>query len=339
MLLCGLQPARVSALGFLRTAAADHSHSSSVPLSVAQHDSYHAALKHCKHGPWYVDVHMSTAQITWPLFNSLQCFWPGMQMMIGELELGVETLRAFHTLWRHIGFHPEGFNLATMSVQAGQKGYPLRPEHVESLFYAHRTTGGDEWLRAGYDVLQSLERLRVPCGFAAVGDVVNGTLEDKMESFYLSETLKYLFLLFDPDDLIYEHGAYVFSTEAHPLSLDLTPPSERVLQAELGTRDDEDEAAEVEAALAQLRDGEPLAAERGDNDSVPHLFGFCAWPTQKVTACTHEKRPGAFLVQLPVQSLNLTPVMVHPGAVGSKLTAFLATLPAVRTRCDRSRKH
>lgn len=26
------------------------------------HDSYHAAIRHCKHGHWYVDVHMSTAQ-------------------------------------------------------------------------------------------------------------------------------------------------------------------------------------------------------------------------------------------------------------------------------------
>lgn len=41
------------------------------------HDSYHAAIRHCKHGPWYVDVHMSTAQVTWPLFNSLQgCVFP-----------------------------------------------------------------------------------------------------------------------------------------------------------------------------------------------------------------------------------------------------------------------
>ena len=82
---------------------------------------------------------------------------------------------------RHLGFHPEGFNLASMHVQPGQKGYPLRPEHVESLFWAHRTTRGDEWLHAGADVLRSLERLRVPCGFAAVGDVINGTLENKME--------------------------------------------------------------------------------------------------------------------------------------------------------------
>ena len=28
------------------------------------HDSYHAALKHLKKGPWYVDVHVATGQVT-----------------------------------------------------------------------------------------------------------------------------------------------------------------------------------------------------------------------------------------------------------------------------------
>jgi mannosidase alpha-like ER degradation enhancer 2 len=179
------------------------------------HDAYHAALRHLKQGPWYVDVHLATAQMTWPLYNSLQSFWPGLQMLLGELELGVETLRAFHTLWRELGFHPEGFNLAAMQVQPGQTGYaarshftydlgefylglralshryPLRPEHVESLFWAHRTTHADEWLHAGRDVLRSLERLKLPCGLASVADVSSGTLEDKMESFFLSETAKH----------------------------------------------------------------------------------------------------------------------------------------------------
>ena len=181
------------------------------------HDSYHAALSHLKHGPWYLDVHLQTAQVTWPLFNSLQCFWPGMQMLIGELDQAVETLRAFHTLWRHLGFHPEGFNLASMQVQTGQKGYPLRPEHVESLFWAHRSLqaqghGGHEWLRAGMDVLSSLERLRLPCGYAAVSDLMNGTLEDKMESFFLSETLKYLYLLRPRRR---DHSRSTLTTEAH----------------------------------------------------------------------------------------------------------------------------
>ena len=80
-----------------------------------------------------------------------------MQLLVGEREMALDTMRAFHALWRHLGFHPEGFNLATMRVQPGQLGYPLRPEHVESLFWAHRTTHGDEWLRAGRDVLRSLQ--------------------------------------------------------------------------------------------------------------------------------------------------------------------------------------
>ena len=27
------------------------------------HDAYHAALRHLKHGSWYVDAHMSSAQV------------------------------------------------------------------------------------------------------------------------------------------------------------------------------------------------------------------------------------------------------------------------------------
>ena len=176
------------------------------------HDAYHAALAHLHRAPWYVDAHLASGQVTWPLFNSLQCFWPGMQSMIGETELAIETLRAFHSLWRHLGYHPEGFNLHDLAIQTGQEGYPLRPEHAESLFYVHRATGADEWLRAGADVLASLQRLRVPCGIAALSDVANRTPEDAMESFFLSETAKYLFLLFDPDDEVYEHGRRA----AHP---------------------------------------------------------------------------------------------------------------------------
>ena len=43
--------------------------------------------------------------------------------------------------------------------------------------------------------------------------------EDRMESFFLAETLKYLFLLNNPDtdlDIVNKH---VFNTEAHPLRL------------------------------------------------------------------------------------------------------------------------
>ena len=41
--------------------------------------------------------------------------------------------------------------------------------------------------------------------------------DDKMESFFLAETLKYIYLLFDPEtevDILHKH---VFNTEAHPV--------------------------------------------------------------------------------------------------------------------------
>lgn len=43
---------------------------------------------------------------------------------------------------------------------------------------------------------------------------------DKMESFFLGETLKYLFLLFEsPTDLLVPLDEFVFNTEAHPLPI------------------------------------------------------------------------------------------------------------------------
>ena len=37
-------------------------------------------------------------------------------------------------------------------------------------------------------------------------DVRDHTLEDRMESFFLSETTKYLYLLFDTDNFIHNSG-------------------------------------------------------------------------------------------------------------------------------------
>lgn len=47
-------------------------------------------------------------------------------------------------------------------------------------------------------VLKDLESYaRVKCGFASVKDVLTKRLDERMESFVLSETFKYLYLLFD----------------------------------------------------------------------------------------------------------------------------------------------
>ena len=54
-------------------------------------------------------------------------------------------------------------------------------------------------------------------GNSAIDDVTKLTpeLNDEMESFWLAETLKYLYLLFAEEDLI-SLDDWVLNTEAHP---------------------------------------------------------------------------------------------------------------------------
>ena len=47
---------------------------------------------------------------------------------------------------------------------------------------------------------------------------VSANQDDVQQSFFLAETLKYLYLLFSDDDLI-DLKEWVFNTEAHPLPI------------------------------------------------------------------------------------------------------------------------
>lgn len=98
-----------------------------------------------------------------------------------------------------------------------------RPETVESLFYLYRLTGDDKYREWGYEIFQNFVKHSKVVG--ADGSISYTSLEDvtvvppkkrdNMESFWLAETLKYLYLLFDDDNKI-PLDKYVFNTEAHP---------------------------------------------------------------------------------------------------------------------------
>ena len=101
----------------------------------------------------------------------------------------------------------------------------LRPETVESLFYLWRITKEEKYRVWGYRIFcafREFTRMDGPHGgYGSINDVTVGSKEevtfrdDKMESFFLAETLKYLYLLFADDDVI-DIRDYVFNTEAHP---------------------------------------------------------------------------------------------------------------------------
>ncbi|KAG5633527.1 hypothetical protein H0H81_007097 [Sphagnurus paluster] len=107
--------------------------------------------------------------------------------------------------------------------------YVLRPETIESLYVMWKTTGEVKWRERGYDIFSAIERnARTRYGYACVDNLDSDYLYliNDMPSFFLAETLKYLYLLFD-DTNAYPFEKWVFNTEAHPLPVFEWTPSEK----------------------------------------------------------------------------------------------------------------
>ncbi|KIM65092.1 glycoside hydrolase family 47 protein [Scleroderma citrinum Foug A] len=96
--------------------------------------------------------------------------------------------------------------------------YILRPEVLESNFYAWRATGDIKYWNNAVSAVKSFDKyLRTSVAYTGIDNVddTNSTRTDEMESFWFAETLKYLYLTFDdPEHISLDN--YVFNTEAHP---------------------------------------------------------------------------------------------------------------------------
>jgi mannosyl-oligosaccharide alpha-1,2-mannosidase len=117
------------------------------------------------------------------------------------------------------GIGPEAFNYdpATGAI-TGDGYYILRPETVESLFYLYRITGDTKYQEYAWDIFTHIEKFcKVEKGYSGLHSVNSpGSYNDNQESFFIAETLKYLYLTFSSNDVI-PLDRYVFNTEAHPL--------------------------------------------------------------------------------------------------------------------------
>lgn len=115
-----------------------------------------------------------------------------------------------------------------------------RPETVETLYYLYKITGDLKYREWGWEIFQNfvtqsgiggpdqLGGFKGPLRFTTISDVFKtnnkGKFSDNLESFWLAETLKYLYLLFSDEDVAggekwkkWNLNNIVFNTEAHPL--------------------------------------------------------------------------------------------------------------------------
>ncbi|XP_050308914.1 ER degradation-enhancing alpha-mannosidase-like protein 3 [Anthonomus grandis grandis] len=193
---------------------------------------YSAIMKYISQGPMLVDVHMHRPHTASRNFmDALLAFWPGLQVLKGDIKPAVETHEMLYQVMQRHTFIPEAF---TTDFQVHWGNHPLRPEFLESTYFLYSATGDKYYLDVGKNVLKTLQKYaRVPCGYAAVNDVRTGNKEDRMDSFVLAETFKYLYLLFaDKEDIPLKLDEFIFTTEGHLFPLALSghgPNSSRTL--------------------------------------------------------------------------------------------------------------
>uniref|UniRef100_A0A8C4ZXD3 alpha-1,2-Mannosidase n=1 Tax=Gadus morhua TaxID=8049 RepID=A0A8C4ZXD3_GADMO len=141
------------------------------------------------------------------------------------LQLGAEIAHTCHESYDRtvLKLGPEAFKfdsgLEAVAVRQNEKYYILRPEVIETYWYMWRFTHDPKYRQWGWEAAQAIDKYcRVSGGFSGVKDVYssNPTYDDVQQSFFLAETLKYLYLLFSSDDLL-PLDSWVFNTEAHPL--------------------------------------------------------------------------------------------------------------------------
>ncbi|KAL5699617.1 mannosyl-oligosaccharide 1,2-alpha-mannosidase [Ranunculus cassubicifolius] len=165
--------------------------------------------------------------------DELACFAPGM-LALGSFGYdGPADQKQMLSLAEELAWTCYNFYQSTPTKLAGENYFfhsgkdmsvgtswnILRPETVESLFYLWRLTGNKTYQEWGWNIFQAFEKnSRVESGYVGLKDVNTGVKDNMMQSFFLAETLKYLYLLFSPTSTI-SLDEWVFNTEAHPLKI------------------------------------------------------------------------------------------------------------------------
>ncbi|KAF7619586.1 hypothetical protein AFLA_001211 [Aspergillus flavus NRRL3357] len=177
----------------------------------------------------------------------LTCFDGGSFLLGGTvldrddfIQFGLDLVKGCHETYNQTltGIGPESFGWDPKNVPSDQKelyeragfyissgAYILRPEVIESFYYAWRITGQEIYREWVWNAFVNINKYcRTDSGFAGLTNVNaanGGGRYDNQESFLFAEVLKYVYLTFAPDnEWQVQRGKgnkFVYNTEAHPV--------------------------------------------------------------------------------------------------------------------------
>jgi hypothetical protein len=163
---------------------------------------------------WYGRVDMYTGKRTSTVVTLWDAFMPALLAVSGHMEEAASLQQTWDWLWKRNGLEPMIYDYAADSIL--NPGYDLNPEIIESAWYLWELSGEEQYLemiKGYYNDL--LAHCSTEVAFTGIQNVVTKEQRDDMATYFLAETLKYLYLAF-ADQEMYNLTTVVFSTEAHP---------------------------------------------------------------------------------------------------------------------------
>ncbi len=166
-------------------------------------------------GLWFCQANMYTGKRISTYYGALDAFFPAVLTLSGDIARAKSLQESSFKMWNLYGIEPEEIDYSTMKVIYPE--YYLRPEIIESAYYLYFFTHDNRYLEMGVTFLKNLIKYcRIEEGYASLKSVITKGKNDNMESFFLAETLKYLYLLFAPPNRL-NLNKVIFNTEAHPV--------------------------------------------------------------------------------------------------------------------------
>ncbi|KAF2423209.1 seven-hairpin glycosidase [Tothia fuscella] len=179
----------------------------------------------------------------------LQCFAGGNFILGGQIlnetryiDYGLKITESCHEMYSRTatGIGPERIRWPPASMTPEEEkqfqtsgfaitdpSYQLRPETMESYYYAYRATEDPKYQKWAWEAFVAIvTHTKTRNGFAPISDVNKiggGWKLPRQESYFFSELLKYTYLIF-AEEAEYQvssqgRNGWVFSTEGHPLKV------------------------------------------------------------------------------------------------------------------------
>lgn len=163
---------------------------------------------------WYAQVNMETGEKINSVVTLYDAYFPALLALSGDVVNAAKNQAAFHALWMKNNLEPMVYDYKSDEIL--NASYDLNPEIMESAYYLYYYTNDVKYKNMARQYFNDLmEYCRTDVAFTCIKDVRTKEQKDHMETFFLAESLKYLYLTFAMPEGI-NPDTYVFTTEAHP---------------------------------------------------------------------------------------------------------------------------